>query len=534
MNSPVKNSGAGLSARLHNQRYYLSILAAILILLAAPYPWLSRLAYHGTPAAHETIEIIGAIFGLVAGHAFISHFYALGNRFYLFIGLAYFINAAEDLIHGLFAFFSSQKIMELPASTFSHFIPGTYSTGRLVMGCILILAPFIPKLWQKTENPRQETIWVSLIVLFITMSATGLAVLLPLPGFVYPERFISRPADFLSAIVFLIAFIIFLRIYIKEGKSLVWWITLSIGVNIIGQLFMSFSRQLYGSKFDVAHLYKILGYAIPMLGFSLYQITLIHEQKQAEKEIRKLNQELEQRVAERTAQLERVNKELSEFVYIAAHDLKAPLRGLIQLSVWVVEDCGKILDKESREKLLLIKSSAQKMQNLIEGVLKYSSAGESESEKETIDLNSLVADIIKTLDCPSRITIKIENSLPCIYFDRIQIGQVFQNLLDNAIKFMDKEKGEISISSRDKGTYWEFCIADNGPGIKSEYFERIFNMFQTISKPTANSTGIGLPIVKKIIQAQNGKVWVESEVNKGSKFFFTILKPREIPQENNL
>ncbi|MEE8392223.1 MAG: MASE3 domain-containing protein, partial [Anaerolineae bacterium] len=279
-------NGQELSRSAHSparERIYLSVLALTMVFLASVYPLLVNSMYEGSSDLHATIEVVGALFGLVSGLALIVCFYILGNRFHLFIGLAFFVNGAEDFIHGLIAF---RNIFGLPASSIAQFIPGTYVTGRLLMGVILLLAPAISTRFGGSANPQRETKWVSATVLVITVVLTALAFQTPLPNLIYPENLISRPVDFLSAVVLAVALAAFLREYHRGRDVLTWWISLSIGVNIVGQVLMSFSKSLYDPFFDIAHVYKVLGYMTPLLGFSLHQITIIAERKWVEEALR--------------------------------------------------------------------------------------------------------------------------------------------------------------------------------------------------------------------------------------------------------
>jgi signal transduction histidine kinase len=168
------------------------------------------------------------------------------------------------------------------------------------------------------------------------------------------------------------------------------------------------------------------------------------------------------------------------------------------------------------------------MHNLIDGIMQYSKIGRLEEEKSHVNLGELMPDIIDMVSPPENIEIIIENELPIIECGRIRIAQVFQNLLSNAIKYMDKPQGLIKICCEENRDFWKFSVKDNGPGIAEEYFEKIFQMYQTL-EPQDNyeSTGVGLTVVKKIVDLYGGKIWVESQEGQGSTFIFTIPKPQE-------
>lgn len=220
-----------------------------------------------------------------------------------------------------------------------------------------------------------------------------------------------------------------------------------------------------------------------------------------------------------------VNKELQEFAYIVSHDLKAPLRAISQLSHWISEDYSEAFDDDGKMKMDLIIKRAKRMDGLIDGILRYSRVGRVREKEERVDLNILVTDVINNIAPPGHIKITIENELPVVLRDSIRLEQVFQNLIGNAVKYMDKDKGFVKVDCADEGEYWECSVSDNGPGIDKKYHDRIFQIFQTLTpRDSYESTGIGLTLVKKIISLYGGSVRVASEVGKGSTFVFTIPK----------
>jgi len=248
----------------------------------------------------------------------------------------------------------------------------------------------------------------------------------------------------------------------------------------------------------------------------------------ADEEIRLLNEELEQRVIERTAKLEVANKELKEFAYIVSHDLKAPVRALGQLSHWISKDYADVFDEEGREQMKLLIGRVKRMDSLINGILEYSRIGRIKMEEEPLDLNILVHDVIKILAPPANIEITVEDELPVILGNKTRLSEVFNSLLDNALKYMDKPKGEIRIRCFDEARHWKFSISDNGPGIEGQYHEKIFQVFQTLTpRDEQESIGIGLSLVRKIIELYGGKIWVDSKIDEGSTFYFTFAKKGE-------
>jgi len=226
-------------------------------------------------------------------------------------------------------------------------------------------------------------------------------------------------------------------------------------------------------------------------------------------------------------ELESANEELRNFGYVVSHDLKAPLRAIGSLANWLSTDYADKFDDEGREHMRLLISRVHRMDRLIDGILQYSRVGRVKEVAVAVDINRLVRDVIDMLAPPANITISVENTLPTVLSEPTRIQQVFQNLLSNAIKYMDKPEGRIRIACSAEGKQWKFSIADNGPGIEKQHFEKIFQLFQTLApRDRVESTGVGLALVKKIVEMYGGHIWLESAVGQGSTFFFTL--PRTI------
>ena len=261
----------------------------------------------------------------------------------------------------------------------------------------------------------------------------------------------------------------------------------------------------------------------------------INESEQLNKAMVNLLEDLQdnQNQLETTAkQLTASNSELKEFAYIVSHDLKAPLRAISQLTHWISSDYSDAFDDEGRMQMDLILQRVKRMDGLIDGILRYSRVGRVRGKVERLDLNILVDEIIESIVPPEIIHVAIESKLPVVYLDSIRVGQVFQNLIENAIKYMDKDRGAINVGCADEGAFWEFSVSDNGPGIDKKYHDKIFQIFQTLApRDEHESTGIGLSLVKKIIGLYGGSVWLESESGCGTTFFFTLPKKGEDDEE---
>lgn len=221
--------------------------------------------------------------------------------------------------------------------------------------------------------------------------------------------------------------------------------------------------------------------------------------------------------------LEKQNKELNDYAHAVSHDLKAPLRNINALINWVKDDNDKIIDESSKESLDLVLFNVEKMDNLIKGILDFSTIDKVEKILSWIELNEVVNEILKGILIPSHFKIKVDENLPKIFTNNFMIKQVFQNLIQNAIKYNDKENGYLEIKYIEETENHLFMIKDNGVGIKKEYHEKIFQSFTKLHE-NSQSSGLGLSIVKRIVETMQGKIWVESEINKGTTFFFTIPK----------
>ncbi len=242
-----------------------------------------------------------------------------------------------------------------------------------------------------------------------------------------------------------------------------------------------------------------------------------------------INVELENRIQERTLDLEnrakellRKNKDLEEFAYVVSHDLKRPLRNIYTLTDWLTDDDEYEFNEEANQSLRLIKEQVTQMDLLVEGILNYSLQMDKEQIINNVDAQSLVTRII-TVNSNELVTITLEDRLPRVSFNESQLLQVFQNLIQNAIKHNDKELVEIHIGYKKTTSGHQFSIQDNGPGIEKKYHKKIFELFQRLQVNTEiDSIGIGLALVKKIIERNGGNIRVESELGKGTTFVFTI------------
>jgi len=223
--------------------------------------------------------------------------------------------------------------------------------------------------------------------------------------------------------------------------------------------------------------------------------------------------------------LARSNADLDEFAHVVSHDLKAPLRGISSLAAWIAGDCEALLPSESREHLVLLEERARRMGRLIDGVLRYSRVAREPAAFEWVDSSAVAEEVVDSLGPPAGVAVRIEGELPVVRYDRTQLTQVFQNLIQNAIQHLGKPSGDVVVSCRERAGDFEFCVRDDGVGIPEDHIERIFRIFHALN-PDAGTTGVGLAIVKKIVQMHGGSVTVQSTPGGGATFRFTIAKAR--------
>ncbi len=246
----------------------------------------------------------------------------------------------------------------------------------------------------------------------------------------------------------------------------------------------------------------------------------VTERKRAEILLEGLNRDLQDTIQD----LERSNEELRAFAHVAAHDLKAPLRGIATLAEWIALDYADKIDDQGRQNLGLMRERVDRMVRLIDGILRYAEVGHGDRLVERVDANQVVAEAIEQIAPPAHMQVRVEGSLPVVFCERVGLTQVFQNLISNAVKYMDKPQGDIRVAAREEGDCWKFTVADNGMGIDPRHFDKLFQMFQTLGSSHGDSTGIGLAVVKKIVQMHGGRVGIESQPGQGSTFFFTLPK----------
>ena len=232
---------------------------------------------------------------------------------------------------------------------------------------------------------------------------------------------------------------------------------------------------------------------------------------------------LENQREELVARLAKTNKELEDYAQIVSHDLKSPLRSIHSLISWIKEDSDKAFSELTLGYFSMIENKVEKMDHLIEGILTYSKIDKENLTLESVNTHQIIQSIIDIIHIPKHVTIAIKNTLPILMADRYRIQQLFQNIIGNAVSYIERNPGYVEIASEEYDNHYVISVKDNGVGIAKEHYEKVFNTFQSYTK-SEHSTGLGLAIVKKIIEAYNGQIWIESELGEGSTFFVKLNK----------
>lgn len=287
------------------------------------------------------------------------------------------------------------------------------------------------------------------------------------------------------------------------------------------------SYRVFNSNLDTVSISAIL---LSMGAIFIFSFLVMNGFIRYRKNLKAINADLEKKVKARTLDLEKrakelvsKNKDLESFAYVVSHDLKRPLRNIHTLTDWLTEDTANLNDGVTNN-LQLIKEQVTQMDLLVDGILDYSLQMKASENHKIVEVQKLVERLV-AVNSIKNCDITIEKGLPNVNYNEPQLLQVFQNLVQNAIKYNDKDKTCISISCKENNSHYVFSVSDNGPGINERYHDKIFKLFQRLeSDPKEGSIGIGLALVKKIIEKNGGEIWLKSKLEEGATFFFSILK----------
>ncbi len=447
-----------------------------------------------------------------------SHYVISKNLTTPVIGAALFLAGCMDAFHTL----AADRLIEAVADN-RDLIPFTWAICRIFNALILIggvaLLLYRPPQANSTAN-------LKLLVFIFIISASAAygiihycAVSDSLPQTQYPDSLITRPYDVVPLVLYIFAgFFLFPYFYRKQPSVFAHALVIAMIPEAVVELHMAFgSSSLFDHHFNIAHFLKIFAYVVPFCGL-LVDYIHTYQAKERESEIRRVAEVTLQKY---THELERSNKELNDFAYIASHDLKAPLRGITQLASWIEQDMQENLTEQTKEYLDLMQNRIKRLEKLLNDLLAYSRVGRKHGDFKQVELAELVKDVFQMLHPPPGFKLLCQQELPTLMTLTVPLEQVFRNLLNNAIKHHDRDEGTLRIEAQTIEDGFEFVVSDDGPGIAPDQQQRVFKIFQTLKpRDEVEGSGIGLAIVKKLLDNYQTAITIESDGIRGTHMRF--------------
>jgi signal transduction histidine kinase len=499
---------------------------------------------------HYYIELFGTILAGILAFYYIYRARTFNDKFSLFIGIGFLVNALIDLLHVVVSLLNTDNILFL-----KYFIPQTWFAGRLFLSTMLIIA--ITKYFSfssasisniqkqdqiqtdinrnKEYNKSTTLLLLYLIIAALFSSIIAISSLFIIfPFSVIDNIPIHRPYELFPLGLLIISLYYFYKNGIYKAKDILYIsIVISIVVDIFGQVIMTYSANYFDTSHSVAHVLKDIGYFINVVGLALSSIQYNKRFRESNRRLIESNRKLIESNELLNQQYEKVKeseKMKSEFINIAAHELRTPIQPILGLTDVIY---SQIKDEEQRQFLEIIMRNAQRLKRLTDNVLDVTKI-ESNSlklNKEILNLNTFISEILKIYvnqivkQPMAKIVYDFKHTDDIIVeADRDRISQVIYNLLDNAFKFTHQEQMIFVIvdKKRDENEVQAIVsVKDNGKGISDEILSRLFIKLTTTDSSTG--TGLGLYICKNIIEAHGGKIWAENNSDhKGAIFRFTL------------
>jgi signal transduction histidine kinase len=550
----------------------LSRLCIFGVLLSLLLVLLNHFAWHGSTELHTLMEVSATLIASFCSVLALFMFKARRSLFLLFLGYGFAGTAALDGYHALVTSQWMGGIWESPTKSLA---PWSWNASRFFLAAFLFAGSLAFD--EKSALSKQITEkWVAVTAITATITAFVIFAFAPLPPAYYPSFIFGRPWEAGAAILFALAYFFFRKSNVAIKDHLLF----ALIVNIVCQvLIMPFSFKLFDVMFDVAHLLKIAGYLVVLQALLAKTLVVFSSERRAREEIKtknielrkhavqleseilnstkelqrqkiaainmmedahaarqeaeiskadlsRVNLTLETQIKARTSELEDSNRELEAFSYSVSHDLRAPLRHMSGYAKLLHEKFGKDLDPKAQHYIRTISGAAEKMGHLIDDLLDFSRVGRSKLRKEMVSLHELFLEIKEELSSTydlSKVNWQV-GDLPEVYADRSMIRLVFENLIDNALKYSQKKPTQvIEIHSESDEHACKVTISDNGVGFDMAYVGKLFSVFQRLHTDSEfKGTGIGLANVKRMIVRHGGHVGAYGETNIGSTFYFTL------------
>ena len=444
------------------------------------------------------------------------------------IAVALFCAGSMDAFHTL----AANRLIPAVANN-QDLIPFTWAICRLFNALIMIIGASL-FLVRGTERPVGGLRFVVIASLAFGCIAYGIihicATSLELPRTMYPGAVVTRPYDVAPLALFIFAGIfVYPRFYRRAPSLFSHALVISAIPEVVTQIHMAFgSTALFDNHFNISHFLKVIAYLVPFSGLALDYVQTQRQEQRAVAALRRSQKTLvEQKLwlEQQTKALARSNSDLEQFAYVASHDLQEPLRMVASYCQLLQRRYKGKLDADGDEFIAYAVDGADRMQILIHDLLTFSRLTAGGKEFGRTDCEAILARAEDNLEIALEQSgaVVTHGPLPVVVGEDSQLCQLFQNLLSNAIKFSGKKPPEVHIGAEQKNGQWLFWVRDNGIGMDPSYGDRIFLIFQRLqSRDQYTGTGIGLAICKKVVENHNGRIWVETEPEKGSTFFFTI------------
>lgn len=477
----------------------------------------------GGAIIHSLLEWTAVAIAFGIGTLSLIQYRITGNPVTSIIGIALFCAGSIDAFHTL----AATNLIHSQAEI-KNFSPFTWALSRLFNSLILVfgVSIFLIKNKYRPQYKKSNTLISIVGVTFVGLSYIIIQICVQsevFPITLFPDNFISRPYDFIPLIIYIILGLFVLTAFYKFQKNvfteaLMW----SMLPAIATQIYMAFcSKELYDNAFNIAHFLKIISYTLPFAGLVIFYVKTfrVSEERQlALKEAHKL--------------LTLKNQELEQYTHITSHDLKEPLRSISSFTELLEERYQDKLDPKGQQYLQFIKKSSVRMHKTIKVLMDYSRVG-ADLKLEWIDCNLILVMVQQDLTLlikDTKASFEV-GTLPTIYGGETDIRLLFQNLIANSLKFSKEGVAPlIKISATLENQEWLFEFQDNGIGMPKEDVEDIFIIYKRLKSSSKNDgQGIGLSHCKKIVELHGGKIWVRSEPNVGSSFYFTIPLKEGMP-----
>ena len=499
-------------------------LAGLALLPAAGSPW------RGTTELHTLMEVLATTCALVVAAVALVRYSARASNLYLLVGVGFLGTAILDGYHALV---TSTWFKDVVPSPPPSLIPWSWVAARIYLA-LLLLAGFVARHREERLGAAGRIrAWRVFLGLTCLPVAFGMFfALVPLPSAYYRFIWFGRPQEFLPAALFGVALVLYWRKGLWRSDAFEYTLMLSLLIGFASQaIYMSRSHLLFDGMFDGAHMLKTLSYLVVLGGLLVNMRRLYQDQDDFSRQLELRGDELEcvrDELERMITELERSNKELDDFCYVASHDLKEPLRGISHSIGFLLEDHGEELNDDVTERLENLPKMTERMEALLSSLLHYSRLGRAEFDRRSVDLAEVLGDVERALAgriAESGAHIEVRGELPVVSCNRAAVEEILTNLVSNALKYSDDgPRVSIHCSVHPVTGHARVHVADEGIGIRERHLQSIFTIFKRLHSREryGGGVGVGLTIVKKLVDRHGGEIDVSSEAGEGATFSFTL------------